>query len=946
MAFSLKTLAEKSKRTVSMQIATSPAQKDAIVLPGTVSASAFFWWAPVAIFALAVAVRLFFNLCCAEHRIIDIGDGYLYLTTGNKLLALFAHTRTLSDALAQVGAYSGQPLDLLLTSTRLADRLLLDGPIYPLYLCMVQGLLGIPAGTTNFSIFTQPLSMMYSITDGLTCLWIYVIGCLAFNRRTAVVAGAAYALYPPAVINTANSFSEPFAAFCLTSFVALLFFVDSRNESPRRVPWFFWSALGAVAGATMLVRSAFVIMPAVLSFVLVVAKSWHSKGSLSASVFFRRLTPGLVACACGLSCVLIPYLLFSWWQTGKPSFVSRAPGYNLSIGNQLPSDSWVCYSPQAMIPDAGRALSNIAGDISHHPGEYCSLYLRKFIRVWGGAWNDYQHDFVLTPDWQDVWHQFILLSTVAGVWILLKRPYAAWTKPRMFACGLTLAALCLLHCLYVCFIPLSRYAFTAMPAAILLAAFAWSTLAEHNRRARFVAFASGVLALCAFGVFLPSFVPLLMIPGFSFFQARLLDAGLWLVVWLYICWSAAKLAPAGNTVPSRLFAAAVICGGIALFAQSSLGAPPSTEWSAALKSGGSVRRSIFVPRLPASAVCALVVDCSSDNVCPSFSTGINDKPYTGAWIPFLQSRLGERYDRFLEVLAIQSHASGIPMYSARQWWLLPIPRSLLVENARNNIMLTANTDGDTVFGDYIESRSKSRLLPSLYDYSYMKGFSTRQRGDCRLIDLPGPCVEYSSQYFNGKNWRTDDLADAPGRQTGDYRLFIGIWTADSAHSVDGYRMISLVDSPQTTQVSGSNPLSYEVTPWISLGLPSVRSGQSLVSSLSCELEGNRSIGSASIYVEWSGVMPDGRRVTVRPAWNPECVQTRNCWTKINLTDLLPSDVSVMHDVRARVIATPFHADLLFLRRGDALKRRLSVRNLSLKCLVVPIVKSASNWILY
>src|SRR5579884_3454068 len=151
-----------------MQVA-STAKTQAIKANSSPSLLDSAWLGALAVFCIAFAIRLLFNLCWCEHRIVDIGDGYLYLLTGNKLLTAIQHSGSLSQLLTNIGQHSAQPLDGLLTSTRLADRLLLDGPVYPLYLSLVQWIAGMPAGTTNFSLFTQPLTIAYSLTDSLTC---------------------------------------------------------------------------------------------------------------------------------------------------------------------------------------------------------------------------------------------------------------------------------------------------------------------------------------------------------------------------------------------------------------------------------------------------------------------------------------------------------------------------------------------------------------------------------------------------------------------------------------------------------------------------------------------------------------------------------------------------------------------------------------------------------
>jgi hypothetical protein len=936
------------------------------------------WVAPLAIFLFAFAIRLAFNLFFSQHRIADIGDGYLYLITGNKLLGLFEHSRSIADVLAHLGVYSGQPLDGMLTSTKLVDRLLLDGPVYPLYLAMVQWVTGIPPGATNFSLYLQSLTTVYSLIDALTCLVVFSIGRRVFDDRTAVLAGLIYAVYPPAVLNTANSFSEPFAAFCLTTFVFFLLTVGTEhNESIRASSW-LWLAAGVFAGLTMLVRSAFVIFPLalVVSFLASKGAQQRSAGILPADkgapascrlteerrhlaglfvalsmpagcrrsfvgAWKKNSVAGVLVALCATTLVLAPYLLFTWWQTGKPSFVSRAPGYNISIGNCLPSDGWICYSPQVMLPNAQEAMRYVGGEMMRHPVSYASLYLRKIDRLWAGAWNDFQHDFILSPQWQDVLHQVIILSALFGIWLLLRKPSE---RSHTFAGGLTLSTLCLLHCLYIFFIPMSRYAFTAMPSVVILAAFGITQLASVPQRGKAIAWASAVVAYCILARFLPSFVPLLMVPSSSLHLAQAINAAMWLACWLTICLLSYRIAPAENRLALGCFAVPVLLGGGALCLERALADPTLTEWHATLSAGQSIRRTVVVPK-PSTETVALLVDCVSNSVCPSLHASINGHALSGPWIPWLQLKTGPRYDRFVDVLSIQSHASGLPMYQARQWWVLFVPPSVLAAHGRNSVTLTSAAGGDTVYGDYVQDHSTVRLLPSLSDYSYLKGFTTFQRGDCRLFNLSGPASNHASSYFNGKDWIVNDLSADLGCQMGDYRVFLTrVPQVDGTDEPSG--PMRVISKPELIRVSGNNPLSFAVEQAVPVSLPRSGTGQCVVSSLACDVRGNRAHGSCSLGLLWSAANRSAQRKTFVSPWQPESIATSNSWSHVVLNDVVFADVSLSQNVVLQTTAAPFHAALLFNQRSEALKRRLEIRNLSIDCFTMPLVAKDGPVTLY
>jgi hypothetical protein len=157
-------------------------------------------FSPLLIFSFAFILRYLYNAVFMEHRIAHFGDAYNFLRSGTCLLEAAASSHTPMELIGKIYHASAPQTQLLqsMTSMKLTDRLLIDGPVYPAYLAIVEWLSGVNPFNPIFDSHTVQISLCNSFVDALSCVFIYLAGRLAFNRRIALFAAVLFAIYPAA----------------------------------------------------------------------------------------------------------------------------------------------------------------------------------------------------------------------------------------------------------------------------------------------------------------------------------------------------------------------------------------------------------------------------------------------------------------------------------------------------------------------------------------------------------------------------------------------------------------------------------------------------------------------------------------------------------------------------------------------------------------------------
>lgn len=887
-------------------------------------------WQPIAIVVIALIVRVAYNLFL-EHRVCHFGDAFYFLNTGNSLLALIQQSHSVKELISTLVHQHNSSLTGLRTmmSLSLADRLLIDGPVYPAHLALIEWVMNVKTQAPVFDSLCLPLSIFNSIIDSVSCLLIYRLGKIAFDRRTGLIAGIIFALYPPAIINTQHCYSEPYAYFILLFFLNACF--DESTERKRAL--FSWFLVGLLAGLTMLAKPIFVLIP------LVIGTYFLALG------FVKKKKPpvkDLVALFAGLFVFLGPWLWFTHAVTGNFSiFVSRAPSYNLYLGNHLATDGWRAWPEAELIPsDTKQAALAIAEQAAHKPLKFIALELKKLTRLWVGVWNEYQYSlFGITLEIQTIWHDLLLLLGGIGTLLVLfgqKRFSHSWN------CAFLLGSIIGLHYIYCAFEPISRYNITAMPAVILFASFAIS----HARANKLLLPA---LLTITYAVFLfsilarsyelkPLFAGLLTIEQMSLLPW--IQAAAWILLFVLLVFFAKRWLDRALDNKTRKLSnltLGTICFVSVLVTLACVVADPSwREWSRSFKlTSETAVQTIALPSLNTdtpSPTSYILVDLTSTASLPPLHLKLNDEEQLHPALPWAIVRGISPIA--LQVLAIQGQGMGRDLKTFRQWWAFPVPTSSLRFGGTNVVSLSPAapqvTDSISFFGDYVSRINGTMRQPSFTRISWPKGFGTYDHLDSRVYEPVG---------FQGK-------INGIEQRGAQYRIRIVVpfskstAASKSPAELPSFQLVpadkprALVGKDLTTMMITKNPIS----------LPNNLPSGSLF-YIYCDLKGFENPGNAYLSVDFTGVDGD-KPGHWNSLWQPASITTYPEWRSASFADIIPDNVLRWKDLRVRVLASPFTPDQLFLKKKQALSKDGAIRDVNFAILPPLEIPTDADWRIY
>lgn len=932
-------------------------------------------WQPILVLLLALTIRVVYNLFFFQHRICDIGDSSYYLTAGKALADLIRASWSethLSDFLVRLC----QPTSVIpgsfqsFSSTNLSDRLLLDGPIFPSYLAGLFLLIGAQTGAAaNLALnaHSQFYAIANSVVDSFSCALVCAFASLAFGRKTGLLAGIGLALYAPSIINTQQCYGEPFAYFLLCCWALLLVALSrslvlgpSTNSSESKLYLLNCFLLALFSGLLMLAKPAFVFLPwlgiAVFLVAIYLGGSKHLAGINKSKSLLALLTFTL-----GLSLALAPWLGFTRSVSGQMMLVvNRAPQYNLYIGNYLGTDGWKTWPTQPDIPNTmADAKAFVMDEFKTSPLALIGLFLRKIARLTVGVWNEFQYPLGLfTIVEQNIWQGVLLLLGCLGLAAILGKRETQWSAEDSLdtpaaasvvvgennsakALALSFAAVILFHLIYACFEPVPRYAITAMPLVMALAAQGLLTVYGALAQGKGLLQRASVLLLvalvfCGFSCLyrFVSFVPQLVwfFPACSFEQIRIFAALLWcsyfVLIFVLLGQCLKLIGSLSKASLSSLMAAGLltVCCTAAFFLQD----PALRESSTLLIPGGfyyddKLGLSAVVVqkmRYPAAGLkkevqvspySFVLVDCESCAPLPVLNVVVNGSLQSRQPAMMWNELLPAEKDVPV-ILDLQSRAMSLDKRLFRQWWAIRIPTKCLKENAENEVVLSvpAGSEPVRIFRDFEDAKhNKELLLPSLSKFSWTKGFLTFDHRDSRPYEAeshtPSSTSESKSLALKTEQRFRIRLA-CPRLNKQEVAM-------ESAPSVILSRLGELI-------VTGSDPRTFKLQRSVSeSGLAA-----NMRVDFSFEVGKSKTTRPVEVALAFSGTKA-GQPITWRSQWQPASIEAGPEWRNYTYSNLLPADFNQWRNITCTVSMSPFMADQLYLHPKEAQRAQMTVRNL-------------------
>jgi 4-amino-4-deoxy-L-arabinose transferase-like glycosyltransferase len=707
-----------------------------------------YWLA--AIFALALAVRLWFAFADGHSSLVYSCDASEYLRDANglaKLLESSDRTQIFCDAFKSLS-------DRAATEPHLSPgfepvkELAIAGPIFPLFLVLSHAAFGLPITQLNW----QAPVLFQCILTSLTCVLIAWIGKSAWRKDVGITAGIISALYPGFIVNSVRMYSESFSCFLLCAVVALTIPVLNKSGMFHSV------STGILLAFLQLTRSVMVLVTGITFALTTLLSTGKSR--------ILRLA-GLVA---GLAIVFAPWLLFQQLAFHKSSVVvDRVGHYNLFVGTNITTQGYLSYP----YPDGGgiekKSYGTLVGaQIKESPERFARLMLDKPLRLYKFPWNDFRTPIgPIGINAQVLFHQIALAFAAVGLTLcLLNKSQKISEVSRL---RLTLVALWAMHCVYLVFITVPRYNLTSIPFLVLFAAAGLTTVVRAisspikslNDSEELVLSKASALAVC--GTLALSMIcaridwsGIIVPTGASLMVALIVAAiikGLTLSAFFILLYRAsAQFSHNKNLIKLGTAIAALIAVPICSLPLKSNGRFGETQMPQQSGAVGSERtnnilQTIAIPDAKRLALgtrdCYLLIDCENwQAVGNDAQITVNGVALTAAPVPLMpftqaltemKSR-GQKpasQQRYLECEDIYSSltsAAGGGNLDIRQWFAIAIPPavidSVLSLNKRSlEISIKRNPSvASAIFASLIDRSDTNIRIPSIARFSWEKAF--------------------------------------------------------------------------------------------------------------------------------------------------------------------------------------------------------------------------------
>lgn len=691
-------------------------------------------------------------------------------------------------------------------------ELVKSGPLLPgiLLLSSVASHGCIDAAHWNYAAASMQIIMAAGVLG--IFLWARSLGGPLAGRIAAVLA----ITYSGFCVNAGRILTEvpatALAPFALYTVYSLAKATESGDSKKNRSEILQAGFAGIAAGLLMLSRPTFLPWPFMALFCLLV----YSFVSRRSKIFHPAV---LVSFTVAMSSCLMPWALTKQLLTGSPSILIERNGpLNLSKGLDLRTDGFdalpspLVTHPEEFKQTTGEVVKQVLREFREQPAAFLHLLLRKPARLVDSPWNDFQNkNFGFIPLLvQRFQHQLILLCAILGVVLLLeqgrKRP-----DYLLLLAGMLMGVFLIFHMLPCVFISMSRYFITAMPVAIVAAAYFMAHVCRQGKRA---------LAACAALSVAPLVSMLLyyeLAPGYGRLSELGVDFGLFqLSVLAAILMTAAfafsVLQPAFTIF--RGFRSKLLLSSFTLLAGFSLFVTVAYQFmcSEAVVRLGSVDHENMMAsvNIPSGNNCKrwyLILDANDANnhdaatsnagILQELKVQLNGRDFKPDWLPLLSMDTSMREESMF--LAAFAYSSGKRSTDFRQWLCAALPAETVSNPGANQLVFSLENKQKTqakIFSDLTDSLSKPVHSVSLREFSWTKGFFVDCPGEMRLDAWP-----HSGQ----KQFDVFDLSTLANKRK-PRAFLLGVMDETPTES-----WIRVIDLPDQTIDNANRVASYELT---------------------------------------------------------------------------------------------------------------------------------------
>jgi hypothetical protein len=739
-----------------------------------------------ALFSLVVS--LWYQLRLFDTHIVFIFDSAHYFLASSQVLS----------ALQSVLAGQLPRASTLITEPSFVANLMLDGPVLPLFGAFAFLAARQPALASSWPTIVVMLAMLNAVSAGAVA---FVARSVTGSTKMAFTTACIFAAYPTTIASSGRFLTEPIATFLLLGLaVTCSVIVDSRSRSSLLIA----SLLAGLTGAM-----GFLLKPALIP-------AWAVLLILAFFCRFRDKAPILVpfiTVSAAALLVLSSWLVFTKVATGQFYLMpQRQPASNVAQGHELETDGRGAMgfdSPTDKVSDSANSGAIFVKAWREHPQQISNLYLRKFTRTLGFAWNDFkQNVFGLNIEQQDFLHAIFLSFGLLGL-VLMLLGLAAGEGTSVGGLGarrfflLATPALIAIHAfLYLPFESTVRYGAPALPFLLVSAAFSWFWLLGLGLKR--LALTSILILLMVTAVKTSSNTPfLLQLPlGKALLALTTLRVVALLLVFGDLIWllnkhvSFQSLTLGQKNLVKGLTSFVFVASVVLPVCATSLFKDNQRECPIALASGDQIVRDIVLPReldsesrSKAVSRYLIYIDCDERFANANFT--FNDVSLDGKLIE--ANKVDSACYFVFNIMRMYASIFDLPVGNMRQWRVLQVPHELIHLGGKNRMAVVAGAAGLTVFADRFDAAEQTIRLPNKALFSASKMCNEG-------LALDGRVLEHQSTKLWSESAKLVGAATQPAaliyRQP---RLYLLKTTVDSA----------TLPPPDRTVESGNIPLALE-----------------------------------------------------------------------------------------------------------------------------------------
>lgn len=685
--------------------------------------SPFAW---LAVYLLALSIRFWFNFQTPHINAYGACDASEYLRNATVLNSLRSLTPSFwQDTLACLFGQSNQAAqDSVRASLACLNELKISSPVFPCFLLAVFQLAGMPFDAGNWMLMLAAQSFI----SALTCVLIAHTAYLVWDRKIGFTAGLLSAIYPGFIVNSGRLYSETFAVF-LMSLLVWLAVKDFHTHKATNQNKFAWAACQILKGATaiclQLTRSIMIVLTAALIPITILTYWRSNKAKAAAAIALMVL---------GCASIAVPWLALQKLAFGTSTLVvDRVGHYNFFTGNNVETQGWLSVPyPDGRGIEKKSLFSLWQEEFKKSPSGWLRLMQDKLPRLLKFPWNDFRTPIGPFSACQQITiHQIILLLSTIGIALSLFGNVLQRSNRIQLVARLAIFSLAAYQLVYCFFITVPRYNIAIMPLIAMFAAAGLLSLIRLTKNTQSRKTAISVTAFAAaFSISQGDFSPITIPPIFLILTKAILLFAFVIALWQATHWlDEGKLKARILLIVLTAICFVPVCLPVRAHGR-------MFEWQQTI-TNTSIRQIIELTKEDLSNLqsknCYLLIDADGqDQLLNNASISINGKHLAGPFIPSLAfandlshvvpvgvNTFAFEQEYIFDCLTKEAVTSNANL---RQWFLLPIPRSILSQSGTQlKVEITAKDKPLTFYGS-LPSHKNIVKIPSLTRYSWEKAF--------------------------------------------------------------------------------------------------------------------------------------------------------------------------------------------------------------------------------